>query len=106
LKRGQEQEWSITGQTIDISGSGILAIFDEKPPRNKQVVLEITTPTPNPQTIKVLAHPVRQKQEVDGRYEVAYHFDDISTKDRDTIIGCCLALQRKMLQLKVQVKDN
>ncbi len=106
LRRGQEEEWSLQGQTIDISGSGILAVFDEQPPADKQVMLEITVPTSTPQTISVLAHPVRQKQETDGRYEVAYHFVDIATKDRDTIIGCCLALQRKMLQLKVQIKGN
>jgi hypothetical protein len=98
--------WSSEGQTIDISGSGILAIFDEKPQADHQVKLEIIIPTVEPDTIKVLAHQVRVQQLHDGRYEVAYHFDDITTEDRDKIIGCCLVIQRKMLRLKVQVNDN
>jgi hypothetical protein len=98
--------WSTEGQTVDISGSGILAIFDQKPQGDHQVRLEITTPTIEPDTIKVLAHQVRSQQLHDGRYEVAYHFDDITPEDRDKIIGCCLVIQRKMLRLKVQVNNN
>jgi len=102
----KNQPWSTRGQTIDISGSGILAIFEEKPQEDRQVKLEITIPSVEAETIKVLAHQVRVQQLHDGRYEVAYHFDDISTEDRDKIIGCCLVIQRKMLRLKVQIKDN
>ena len=51
-------------------------------------------------------HAVRAQQLHDGRYEVAYHFDDISTEDRDKIIGCCLVIQRKMLCMKVKVKED
>ncbi len=97
------QPWSLQGQTMDLSGAGILASFTEEPPADKQVHLEITIPLAVQETIKVLAHPVRVQRQGDGRYEVAYHFDDISTEDRDKIIGCCLVLQRKLLRLKVQV---
>jgi hypothetical protein len=100
------QPWSIEGQTVDISGSGILAIFDEKPQVDHQVRLEITIPSIEADTIKVLAHQVRVQELHDGRFEVAYHFDDITIEDRDTIIGCCLVLQRKMLRLKIDVKDS
>jgi len=100
------QPWSTEGQTVDISGSGILAIFSDKPQSDKQVRLEITIPNLEAEVITVLAHEVRSQQLHDGRFEVAYHFDDITTEDRDKIIGCCLVIQRKMLRLKVQVKDN
>jgi hypothetical protein len=70
------------------------------------VHLEIIIPSPEPETVKVVAHPVRTHRLNDNRYEVAYHFDDISMEDRDKIIGCCLVLQRKLLRLKVQVKNN
>ena len=96
--------WSSEGQTIDISGSGILAIFAEKPRPDRQVLLEITTPSLEPETIKVLAHQIRMQELRDGRFKIAYHFDDITTEDRDKIIGCCLDIQRKMLRLKVMVK--
>jgi c-di-GMP-binding flagellar brake protein YcgR len=100
------EPWSIAGQTIDISGSGILAIFDEKPQADRQVRLEISTPSIEPDIIKVLAHQVRVQELHDGRFEVAYHFDDITIEDRDKIIGCCLVLQRKMLRLRIDVKDS
>lgn len=100
------EPWSIQGETIDISGSGILAIFPEPPPAEKQVQLEIFIPSAEPETVKVIAHQVRMQQQNDGRYEVAYHFDDISSEDRDKIIGCCLVLQRKLLRLKVQVLEK
>ncbi len=98
--------WSTEGQTVDISGSGILAIFSEKPQADHPVRLEITIPTVTPETIKVLAHQVRLQQLHDGRYEVAYHFDDITPEDRDKIIGCCLVIQRKTLRLKVQLNND
>ena len=98
------EAWSAKGRTIDISGSGILAIFDEEPQADRQVKLEITVPSIEPETIKILAHQVRKQQLHDGRFEVAYHFDDISTEDRDKIIGCCLEIQRRFLRLKVRLE--
>ncbi|EKD33597.1 MAG: Type IV pilus assembly PilZ [uncultured bacterium] len=100
------EPWSLQGETIDISGSGILAVFADLPPADKQVHLEIFVPLPEPETVKVIAHPVRTHRLNDNRCEVAYHFDDISMEDRDKIIGCCLVIQRRLLRLKVQVKNN
>lgn len=99
----KEQE-SIAGKTVDISGSGILAIFEDKPPQTEHIKLEISLPGEDVEIIKVFAHQVRVQALHDGRYEAAYHFDDITDEDRDSIIGTCLVLQRKMLRLKVQVK--
>lgn len=100
------EPWSLAGKTIDISGSGILAHFTDQPPSDKRSMLEITVPYPEPEVITVLARRIRTKKMKEGGFEVAYHFDDISTEDRDKIIGCCLIVQRKMLRLKVQVKDT
>lgn len=98
--------WSITGKSIDISGSGVLVMFTQLPPEEKQVRLEITLPTNEASVISVLAHPVRTLKLAENHYEVAYHFDDISMDDRDKIIGCCLVIQRKLLRLKVQVRES
>lgn len=106
LVGNNDEQWSLTGQTIDISGSGILATFTEKPPTQKKIQLEITLPTENPETIKVVARPVRTIATEDNKYDVAYHFEEIDTEDRDKIIGCCLEIQRRLLRLKVQVKDQ
>ena len=101
-----KKQQAIAGKTVDISGSGILAIFDDKPPQTENIHLEIVIPAFDADIITVFAHQVRLQKLHDGRYEVAYHFDDIPDEDRDAIIGACLTLQRKMLRLKVQVRDN
>ncbi len=105
VKAGKENQWSMKGETIDISGSGILATFKEKPPSDNQITLEITLPTDAPEVVTVLARPVRTVHVADDQYDIAYHFEDISTEDRDRIIGCCLEIQRRLLRLKVKVKD-
>ncbi len=104
LINGDKEPIAVKGQTVDISGSGILAIFDNEPPDDNLVHLDITIPTVEPETIKICAHHVRIMELDDGRFEVAYHFDDISEEDRDKIIGCCLFIQRKMLQMKVKIR--
>jgi hypothetical protein len=97
--------WTLQGKTIDISGSGILASFSEKPPMDEQVKLEVTLPSTPSEVIKLLAHPVRREQITDDQWDVAFRFDDISDEDRDKIIGCCLVIQRRLLRLKVQVRN-
>ena len=100
------EELATPGKTVDISGSGILALFNDKPPQTEHIRLEIALPGAESDTISIFAHQVRIHELDDGRYEVAYHFDDIADEDRDTIIGTCLVLQRQMLRLKVQVRDS
>ncbi len=102
----KHKQWTIQGHTVDISGSGILALFTEQPPADHQVRLEITLPSAEPDILTVLAHQVRSRQLKDGRFEVAYQFDEISTEDRDRMIGYCLTIQRQLLRLKVQVKES
>ncbi len=102
----QGEPWMLAGNTVDISGNGVLATFSQEPPMDVQVRLEITLPPHGSETISVLAHPVRSQKISDKHFEVAYHFDDISSEDRDKLIGCCLVLQRRLLRLKVQVKDQ
>jgi len=103
---GDKEQQSIAGKTVDISGSGILAIFAARPPQTEHIKLEISLPGEDLDTIKIFAHQVRVQELHDGRFEAAYHFDDISDEDRDSIIGTCLVLQRKMLRLKVNVKAH
>ncbi|MGI9536775.1 MAG: PilZ domain-containing protein [Desulfocapsaceae bacterium] len=101
----QGQSWAIRGKTIDISGNGILAAFSEKMPDDELVRLEISLPARESQTIKILAKPVRNQQIEVDQWETAYHFQDISSEDRDRIIGCCLDIQRQFLRLKVDVTN-
>lgn len=104
-KGSEGEEWSMEGETIDISGSGILASFSEKPPEDEHIRLEITLPTDMPEMVSTLARPIRMNKTRDNRYDVAFHFEEITTEDRDKIIGCCLEIQRRLLRLKVKVRD-
>ena len=105
LRGHKQDQWMMEGKTIDISGSGILATFSEKPPMDEQVKLEITLPTTPSEVINVLAHPVRREEISDNQWDIAFHFDDITDEDRDKIIGCCLVIQRRLLRLKVKVRN-
>lgn len=95
----------LKGETIDISASGILASFSNKPIFKKQVKLKINLPTQSNEIINVIAHPVRTVKISDKQYNIAFHFDDITSVDRDKIIECCLIIQRRSLRLKIKVKD-
>lgn len=101
----QENLWRLKGTTVDISGSGVRAIFSELPPWDQQMYLDITLPGYNEQITSIVACKRRERQLDAAKYEVAFEFVDISVEDRDKIIGCCLSIQRKLLRLKVQVKD-
>lgn len=98
--------WSFEGRTVDISGSGVKALFTEQPPAEYPVQLEISIPASTPSAVRALAHQVRSRQLADGRFEVAYQYDEISSRDRDRIIGSCFEIQRRMLRLKVHVKSD
>ena len=97
----QGRTWALSGKTIDISGNGILAAFSEKPPGDDLVRLEISLPESGGEIIKLLARQVRSQKIDDRQWETAFHFQDISSEDRDRIIGCCLEIQRRLLRLKV-----
>ncbi len=101
----EDEEWSIKGKTIDISGSGIMATFSEPPPKDKLIHLEILLPTDVPEKVSVIALPTRIVKVNEDQYDVAFQFEDLDDEDRDKIIGCCLKIQRRLLRLKVRVRD-
>ncbi len=101
-----EDKWKIIGTTADLSGSGLRASFTSSPPKNTQVRISLSLPTAVPSIVTILASPVRISKLTDKLWDAAYQFDDVTDEDRDTIIGCCLVAQRRLLRLKVKVKDN
>ena len=98
-----EEHWILSGTTIDISGCGLLAIFNEKPPADKLIKLQFSLPDEQTNPISLLASPVRVSEVEKNRYVVAYYFEEINDDDRDRIIGQCLLTQRRQLRLKVKV---
>ena len=101
----QGRTWALNGKTIDISGNGILAAFSEKPPGDDLVRLEISLPESGGEIIKLLARQVRSQKIDEHQWETAFHFQDISSEDRDRIIGCCLEIQRRLLRLTVDAPN-
>ena len=101
-----EDNWKLSGTTVDLSGSGLRASFTTAPPSKSQVRLELALPTTETTIIKTIASPVRISQLTEKLWDAAYQFDEIEDEDQDAIIGCCLVAQRRLLRLKVKVKGN
>jgi len=95
--------WRLTGETVDVSGCGLLASFRQPIQKNQQIRLELVLPTTELYVVNTIAHVVRIKKISDEQYHIAFHFDSISQEDRDRIVGCCFEIQRKHLRLKVRV---
>jgi c-di-GMP-binding flagellar brake protein YcgR len=96
--------WVISGQTQDLSGSGVLALFADEPKNRDYVMVEIYLPHKN-STINAVGHVVRKKRLRNGRWQVSFHFDSISSKHRDAIITHLLSEQRKQLRENVRTSD-
>jgi c-di-GMP-binding flagellar brake protein YcgR len=93
--------WKITGTALDLSGSGMLAMFSEKPPSSQRILLEITPPE-NPEPIFCLANVIRSYRVRRNRFQIAFHFIEMTSKTRDQIVSCCLKEQRRQLRENVQ----
>ncbi len=98
---GANQSWMIRGQTLDMSGSGILALFPEAPQSNHKIDVTLTL-ADGETSVSCLAHVVRKKRLRKGRYQVAFHFDSLTPKHRDEIISFCLHEQRTRLREKIE----
>ena len=94
--------WRMIGTTLDLSGSGVLAIFSGKPPSTQRIQLVITVPEEdNP--IVCLANVVRSYRIRKNRFQVAFHFINITSKTRDMIMACCMQEQRRQLRENVHI---
>ena len=101
----EETDWVLSGETIDVSGGGLLALFPEPLDQNKPVLVELILPTGEAATIQTIAHVVRTKKTAHNQYQIGLHFDQIAPEDRDRIMACCFEIQRKHLRLNIQVKN-
>lgn len=96
--------WTLQGETLDLSGSGVLAILPAQPKNNHRLKVEISLKHTNV-LIECAAHVIRAKRLRRGRYQVAFHFDHVSSKHRDSIISDCLQEQRMQLRERIQTAD-
>lgn len=101
-KDKKNPQWQLTGNTIDLSGGGVLALFPGKPQSNNRIKLEIKIPG---QKTPVLCHAkiIRIYRMRKKRYQVAFFFESIEHKYRDMLVACCMQEQRQQLREKVRV---
>ncbi|MDR3630229.1 MAG: PilZ domain-containing protein [Desulfocapsaceae bacterium] len=89
-------QYSLAGETLDLSGSGVLALFGEECQEKQRIKIDLNLPSPQA-VISCMGHVVHARRVRRGRYHIALHFDDINNKQRDIILSNCLQEQRKQL---------
>lgn len=95
--------WSFSGETLDLSGGGALAIFPNEFPNKQRILVHIPLPNTENKEIRCLAHVVLTQRLRKERWKIALQFDNLTQKERDFIVSCCLSEQRRQLREKVQM---
>lgn len=101
----ERANWILSGDTLDLSGSGLLCSFSEPIEIAKKVHIELTLPIRDMEEISALGHVVRCRKVGENFYHVALHFDSIDSESQDKIMACCFELQRRHLRMRVQVRN-
>lgn len=95
------QGWNLTGETLDISGGGTLAIFPQELPNKQRILVHINLPQTDKE-IDCLSHVIRMTRLRKERWQVALKFDSLTQKEQDLIVTCCLNEQRRQLRENIQ----
>ena len=95
------QAWTFAGETIDLSGGGALAIFPAEFPNKQRILLHINLPSTD-KNIHCAAHVIRMIRLRKERWQIALQFDNLSQKEKDFIVSCCLSEQRRQLRERIQ----
>jgi hypothetical protein len=96
-----EQPFELDGQTVDISQTGVLAILPDECRIKKPVMIEIDLPNPS-DTIICSGYVIRAKRIRKNRWLTAFHFDNISSRSRESIAKNCFAEQRRQLRENIR----
>lgn len=95
------QAWTFNGETLDLSGGGALAIFPAEFPNKQRILLHINLPSTD-KDIHCTAHVIRMTRLRKERWQIALKFDNLSQKESDFIVSCCLNEQRRQLRERIQ----
>lgn len=93
--------WKVKGTTMDLSASGVLAIFPQEFEHNEHIFLEFNL-IGNNRSIQCLSHVVRVRHIRKSRCQIALHFDQIPPNDQDAIVTECMGEQRRQLRKRMQ----
>ena len=96
-----ENDWQLEGETVDISQSGILALLPEECATSQDLDIELILDQPA-KKVFCKGHLVRAKRLKKERWLTSFHFDEISSADRDALAKRCFAEQRRQLREKGQ----
>ena len=99
------ETWRLLGDTIDLSGSGLLCSFNAPIEEGRRVRIELTLPAGPMDLITAYGHVVRCQQVGAETFQVALHFDVIDPESQDKIMACCFELQRRQLRMRVLVSN-
>jgi len=99
-----EETWSLSGRTLDISGSGTLAFFPADCPENEHIAIEIALDTTADKTVHCSGHVVFKRRLRGGRFQIALHFDDIEQKAQSALVATCLNEQRRQLREHIRTE--
>jgi c-di-GMP-binding flagellar brake protein YcgR len=97
----KQLEWELDGETVDLSQSGVLAVFPEECRNSHPLEIELMLLNPA-QTVLCTGHIVRSKRLRKDRWLTSFHFDVISPNVRDAIAMNCFTEQRRQLRNNVQ----
>jgi len=99
-----EETWSLFGQTLDISGSGTLAVFPADCPVTGDIAIAITLDAAAGKVVRTFGHIVFNRRLRGGRFQIALHFDDIEEKAQSELVATCLNEQRRQLRENVRTE--
>ena len=97
------EDGTCNGESINISGNGILVSLPEPLTVDQKVKLRINLPDPVATDVECIGRVVRSDKLDQEMYRVAFNFTTINEEDQDKIVSFCLAQQRKHIRLGVQV---
>lgn len=100
------ESWRLLGDTVDLSGSGLLCSFTHPLEIGKKVRIELTLPTGTMDMITAIGHVVRCTELGKDLYHVGLQFDLIDSESQDRIMACCFEIQRRHLRMRVAVGNE
>ena len=101
----ESSPWRLFGDTIDLSGSGLLCSFSEPLEQGVRAKIELTLPSRDVEVIEAMGHVVRCRKIDEQFYHIALHFDEIDSESQDKIMACCFELQRRYLRMRVRLES-
>lgn len=96
--------WRLSGQTVDISRTGLLSILEQECPHMSPIHLTLELPDPAI-LMQCVGHIIRIKRLTRTRWLTAFHFDEITPSVADAITTNCMREQRRQIRTNVKTAD-